>query len=116
MFSEEAVRVKCPHCGAKYLYKTKEVTAGGHYRCQNCGKEIEGEGERVTVYHTEGPGGIAMSGALVALLIVIFLFVPLYIALPAIACILCAVGVTRMGGKEEDQVVVSKSDQGLSLE
>ncbi|TFF91568.1 hypothetical protein EU546_08420 [Candidatus Thorarchaeota archaeon] len=117
LFSEEAVRVKCPHCGAKYLYKDEHRTEEGKYRCQNCGREIETDGERVVIYETRGDSGPAMNGAIAVLLLIIFLFVPIPIMIPAILCILCGLGVSRATGFDDtDHVVVGKSDQGPSLD
>jgi predicted Zn finger-like uncharacterized protein len=48
--TSEGVRIKCPNCGAKYIYKDQQKLPDGRVQCQNCGVTIEAVGEEVVVY------------------------------------------------------------------
>jgi DNA-directed RNA polymerase subunit RPC12/RpoP len=112
--SQEALRVRCPHCGAKYLYRMDQRNAEGSYRCQNCGREIAAEGERVTIYETRRAGQPSIVVAVVAVLVIALFFVPLYL-LPIIVCLLIAMAPMLLRTESTDEAVVTESDQGLSI-
>ena len=84
--------------------------------CQNCGKIIDAIGEDVVVYggSTESSGNTG-NGVLICLLVVIFLFVPLIIALPAIVCILCIKGVSDNKSDDGERKVVHRDGLGPSV-
>lgn len=115
--TEEAVRVRCPYCGAKYLYRKEHATQDGMYKCQNCGKPIESTGERVVIQKSVDSTGMqTATGVLVIAALLIFLFVPPLFSVPVILCMVASWALTQAGASQEDRVAVEKDDQGLSLD
>ena len=104
--SVEGMKIKCPNCLARYIYKDHHMLENDKVECQNCGKIIDAIGEDVVVYGgpTESSSNTG-NGVLICLLVFIFLFVPLIIALPAIACILLFKGISERSDDSERRIV-----------
>ena len=93
--------LSCPNCGAPYVYSAEAIDSEGFMDCQNCGKRfhasesdervgtsISPEPVRTEFYdYTEAPKKRSNAG-LWCVIVMIFLFVPVIIAIPAIICIL----------------------------
>ncbi|TFH03826.1 MAG: hypothetical protein E4H14_16005 [Candidatus Thorarchaeota archaeon] len=101
---------------ARYIYKQHQISEDNTVQCQNCGITIDAIGEDVVIYggSTE-PDSNTGNGVLICLLVVIFLFVPLIIALPTIACILCFKGLSGSKSDEGNRKVVRRDGQGPSV-
>ena len=87
--SVEGIKVKCPNCGAIYIYKDEQRLEDGRVKCQNCAKVIDAVGEEVVIYQDtmaseESDSSNAM---LCCVILVILLFVPWFISVPLIICI-----------------------------
>ncbi len=93
--------LSCPNCGAPYVYSAEAVDSEGFMDCQNCGKHFRAhesdEREETPITprpvetqfydYTEAPKKSSNAGLWCAI-VLIFLFVPVFIAIPAIICIL----------------------------
>ena len=90
------------------------MLADGKVECQNCGKTIDAVGDDVLIYGGHSESRESENVAIICLLFIIFLFVPWYIAIPAIACILLFKGVS---GRESDseRKIVRQDSQGPSV-
>ncbi|MBN2229414.1 MAG: hypothetical protein JW779_07440 [Candidatus Thorarchaeota archaeon] len=111
--TSEGVKVKCPHCMAQYIYKDNQRGEDGRVHCQNCGKLIDTVGESVLVYETPAKSGNSENGLLICIVILLLLFVPWYIAIPALVCIAAFKGCNSM--KEEETKVYRRDTQGPDL-
>lgn len=114
-FVSEALRVKCPHCMASYVYDESSRTPAGRFLCQNCGKSIEAKNaKKVEIIQTvstdaSNPGRWIY---ILAASVVLLLFAPWYLSIPAIACI-C---LFNQHEEMSDRKVRVKPDQGLALD
>jgi len=93
--------LSCPNCGATNVYSAEAIDNEGFVDCQNCGTRFHAHGtdERVETpitprpvgtefyQYTEAPKKSSNIGLWCAI-VLIFLFVPVFIAIPAIICIL----------------------------
>jgi uncharacterized protein (DUF983 family) len=93
--------LSCPNCGAPYVYSAEAIDSEGFMDCQNCGKRLHArdntEGMETSItprpvgtrsYHyTEAPKKSSNAG-LWCVIVMVFLFVPVIFAIPAIICIL----------------------------
>lgn len=89
--SVEGVKVRCPSCGAKYIYKDEQRLEDGRVKCQNCTKVIDAVGDEVVIYRNTTVSEESESGnALMccAILLILF-FVPLIFSVPLVVCIIC---------------------------
>ena len=88
--SVEGVRVKCPNCGAKYIYKDEQRLEDGRVKCQNCAKVIDAVGDEVVIYQDTAVSGESepINTMLCCALLVILLFVPIIFAIPLVICII----------------------------
>ena len=113
--SVEGTKIKCPNCLARYIYKDHQMLENGKVECQNCGMIIDAIGEDVVIYggSTESDSNTG-NGVFICLLVVIFLFVPLIIALPTIACMLCFKGLSGRSD-EGERKIVRRDGQGPSV-
>jgi predicted Zn finger-like uncharacterized protein len=104
--SVEGIKIKCPNCLARYIYKDHQMLENGKVECQNCGLIIDAVGEDVIIYGgaTESDSN-TVNGVLICLFLFIFLFVPLIIALPVIACILIFWGLSNKNDDGERKAV-----------
>lgn len=109
----EGVRVKCPHCGARYIYKDEQRVDDGRVHCQNCGVLIDTAGESVLVYESPPEPSSPENTALICIIVILLLFVPLYISIPALICIAAFKGCGAM--KEEETKVYRRDTQGPDL-
>lgn len=93
--------LNCPNCGATNVYSAEAVDFEGFVDCKNCGKRFRAhesdEREETPIAprpigtqfynYTEAPKKSSNAG-LWCIIVLIFLFVPFIIAIPAIICIL----------------------------
>jgi len=86
----QGVRVKCPHCGATYVYRDEHRIGNDKIQCQNCAASIEASGEdfiiiEETAYEDESTPGDILS---ICFILVLFFFVPWIISFPLIICLI----------------------------
>ncbi len=88
--SVEGVNVKCPNCGAKYIYKDEQRLEDGRVKCQNCAKVIDAVGDEVVIYQDTTVSGESESinAMLWCAILLILLFVPIIFAIPLVICII----------------------------
>ena len=88
--SVEGVNVKCPNCGAKYIYKDEQRLQDGQVKCQNCAKFIDAVGDEVVIYQDTTVSGKSESinAMLWCAILLILLFVPIIFAIPLVICII----------------------------
>ncbi|MHA1587797.1 MAG: hypothetical protein ACTSV9_03360 [Candidatus Thorarchaeota archaeon] len=93
--------LSCPNCGAPYVYSAEAIDREGFMDCQNCGKRLHArdndEGMETSItprpvgtrsyQYTQAPKKSSNAG-LWCIIVMVFLFVPVIIAIPAIICIL----------------------------
>jgi predicted RNA-binding Zn-ribbon protein involved in translation (DUF1610 family) len=85
------IRIKCPSCGATYVYKDENKESENRVLCQNCGESIEASGEDVfIVEETTGGENAPCDVVAIVLVLVLFLFVPWILSIPIIICIFVA--------------------------
>ena len=89
--SVEGIRVKCPNCGAKYIYKDEHRLEDGRVKCQNCAKFIDAVGDEVVIYRdtTVSEESDSSNAILCGVILLILLFVPFILAIPIVVCIIC---------------------------
>jgi predicted Zn finger-like uncharacterized protein len=109
----EGTRIKCPKCDSTYIYTDAHRLDNGMVSCQNCGNKIEGLGESVLI--VKEPAGARTqteNWAECAIVILILLFLPLIIAIPALICY----GVYKMNQSRDqthhESKVVSREAEG----
>ena len=109
----EGVRIECPNCGSKYIYTDEHKLQDGRVNCQNCGSAIDYVGEGVFLVKEPGPAGAQTEDwGLCVLIILIFLFVPLIIAVPLIIVIAAWKGMQSREPSDLDTKVVKRDTQG----
>lgn len=108
--SVEGVNVKCPNCGAKYIYKNEQRLEDGRVTCQNCAKVIDAVGDEVVIYQDAAVSGESDSSnaMLWCVILVILLFVPFIFAIPLVICIIISQR-DKIGGSRK---AVSKGATG----
>ncbi len=107
--SVEGMKIKCPNCQARYIYKQHQILENNTVQCQNCGMTIDAVGEDVFIYDEQIEKEGSIDGVLICLLLIIFLFVPWIIAIPVILCVICL----RQTSKGNQRTVVPQSGKGL---
>ncbi len=94
--------LSCPNCGATNVYSAEAIDSEGFVVCQNCGKRFHARESDKSVetpitpgpvgtesYHyTEVPEKKSSNAMLWCIIVLVFLFVPIMFAIPAIICIL----------------------------
>ncbi len=94
--------LSCPNCGATNVYSAEAIDSEGFVDCQNCGSRFRAHesAERVETsiapepigtkswHYTEAPEKKSCNTGLWCVIVLIFLFVPYIIAIPAIICII----------------------------
>ena len=93
--------LSCPHCGATNVYSAELIDFEGFVNCQNCGSRFRAHksAEKVKTSMTPEPVGTesyhyteapkkSSNTRLWCIIVLIFLFVPVIIAIPAIIFIL----------------------------
>ncbi|MEE9539863.1 MAG: hypothetical protein V3V85_00020 [Candidatus Thorarchaeota archaeon] len=93
--------LSCPNCGATNIYSAEAIDSEGFVDCQNCGSRFRAHEsiERVETSITPGPVGTefyhyteapkkSSNAGLWCIIVFIFLFAPVIIAIPSIICIL----------------------------
>jgi len=113
--SAEGLKIKCPNCMARYIYKDHQRLENDKVECQNCGMIIDAIGEDVVIYGGSTESSNTGNGVLICLLVIIFLFVPLIIAIPTIACILLFKGISESKSDDGERKVVRRDGQGPSV-
>ena len=113
--SVEGTKIKCPNCLARYIYKEHQRLDNNKVKCQNCGEIIDAIGEDVLIYGGRPESSNTGNGALICILVFIFLFVPLIIALPAIACILIFRGILESKSDDGERKTIRQDGQGPSV-
>jgi predicted Zn finger-like uncharacterized protein len=120
--TSEGVRVKCPHCGAKYIYKDEQKLADGHVQCQNCGVTIDAVGEDVVIYQapseqskTENTLVIVMNALVVIIIVLILLLLPLIIAVPVAILIAALKFCSSTKTESQETGFYTESGQGPGL-
>ncbi len=100
--SVEGVNVKCPNCGAKYIYKDEQRLEDGRVKCQNCAKVIDAVGDEVVIYQDTAVSGESepINTMLWCAILVILLFVPIIFAIPLVICIIISQR-DRIGGSRK---------------
>ena len=88
--SVEGINVKCPNCGAKYIYKDEQRLEDGRVKCQNCAKVIDAVGDEIIIYRdtTVSEESESINVMLWCAIAVILLFVPIIFAIPLVICII----------------------------
>ena len=93
--------LSCPHCGATNVYSDELIDFEGFVNCQNCGSRFRAHEsaekvetrmtpspfEKQSYHYAEAPKK-SSNTRLWCAIVLIFLFVPVIIAIPAIICIL----------------------------
>ena len=106
--------MSCPNCGATNVYSAEAVDIEGFVDCQNCGKRFHAResDERVetpitprpvgteSIFYTEALGKKRSNTGLWYAIALIFLFVPIFIAIPAIICIILVKREQLFGGSK----------------
>jgi predicted Zn finger-like uncharacterized protein len=112
----EGVRIKCPNCSSMYIYTDDHKLDYHTVSCQNCGSAIEYVGDNILIVKEPAPAAIQNEDwGLCVLIIIIFLFVPLIIAIPLILCIVAIKGVSSsMSSDEFDHKIVKRDAEGPS--
>jgi predicted Zn finger-like uncharacterized protein len=110
--TSEGIRVKCPHCGAKYLYKESQKQPDGRVQCQNCGYIIDAVGEDVIIYHAPVKSNNSETLALVCIVLLILLFVPIIIALPLLVLIVAVKFCSSSQSKNQETKVYTETIEG----
>ena len=89
--SVEGIKVKCPNCGATYIYKDEQRLEDGRVRCQNCAKVIDAVGDEVVIYRDTTVSEESESGNVLmcCTILLILLFVPWIFSVPLVVCIIC---------------------------
>jgi predicted Zn finger-like uncharacterized protein len=113
--TSEGVRVKCPHCGAKYIYKDQQKLPNGRVQCQNCGVTIDAIGEDVVIYQSPAESGRSNTILIVVMVAIILLFVPLLYAVPLLLCIIALELCSSMKTESQETGVYTDSGHGPSL-
>jgi predicted Zn finger-like uncharacterized protein len=113
--TSEGVRVKCPHCGAKYIYKDQQKLPDGRVQCQNCGVTIDAVGEDVIVYQAPAESDKTENTLIIIIIVLIILFVPLIIAVPLVVCIAAFKFCSSTKTESQETGVYTESGQGPSL-
>ena len=115
--------LSCPNCGATNVYSAEAVDIEGFVDCQNCGKRFHAResDERVETPMTprpvetefydyiEAPEKKRSNAMLWCAIVLIFLFVPVIIAIPAIICILFVKRQQLFGGGKSSGYKTPKS-------
>ena len=110
--SVEGLKIKCPNCFAKYIYKDYHRLEDGRVKCQNCGMVIDAIGEDVLIFEAPMQSESSGNAAIICLLIILILFVPWIIAVPLIICIVMLKGINDNQGRDEDRKIVRQDAQG----
>lgn len=109
----EGVRIKCPNCGSKYIYTDEHKLQDGRVKCQNCGSAIDSVGEDVFLVKEPGPAVAQTENwGLCVIIILIFLFVPIIIAIPLILCIVAWKGMQSREPSDLDTKIVRRDTEG----
>ena len=104
-------RIRCPACGASYLYDESMRKNDGTFSCQNCGQSVRGEaGERVVVQTTTSTSKSTNWG-IVAIGVLVLLFVPLLLGCP-LGLFIIYYGCTH---GEESKTSVTRTESGASI-
>jgi len=108
----EGIRIQCPYCDSKYIYTDEHKLEDGGVNCQNCGSAIDAVGEDVLIVKEPGPAGTQSEDwGVCVIIILIFLFVPLIIAIPLIICIAAWKGMQSREPPDLDTKVVRRDTQ-----
>ena len=99
----EGIRIECPSCNSKYLYKNEQISSEGKVNCQNCGKAVEAVGEDVIIVKEQTIPGTSEDWTFVILIIIILLFVPWWLAIPLIIGIL--IYRDQQSGRQESRII-----------
>jgi predicted Zn finger-like uncharacterized protein len=113
--ASEGVRVKCPNCGAKYIYKDQQKLPDGRVQCQNCGVTIGAVGEEVVVYNAPAESDKTENTMIIVIIILILLFVPIPIAVPVVVIIAAFEFCSATKTESEETGFYTESGQGPSL-
>lgn len=109
----DAVRVRCPICGSKYIYTDEHRLDDGRVSCQNCGSAIDADGENVILVKEPAPARVQTEDwGLCVIIILIILFVPLFIAIPLILCIAAWKMVQPREPSDLDTKIVKRDEEG----
>jgi len=87
--SVEGMKVKCPSCGAVYIYKDEHMLEAGQVKCQNCAKVIAAVGDEVVIYQDTvvSEKSESINVVLCCAILVLLFFVPWIISVPLVVCI-----------------------------
>ncbi len=109
----EGIKIECPNCGSKYIYTDEHKLDDGGVSCQNCGSVIDAVGEDVLlVKEPAAAGPQSEDWGLCVIIVLIFLFVPLMIAIPLIICIAAWKGMQSREPSDLDTKVVKRDTEG----
>jgi predicted Zn finger-like uncharacterized protein len=112
---EEGIKIKCPHCLARYIYKEHQIIENNQVKCQNCGRTIDAIGEDVLIYDEHPESGGSENIAIICLLVIIFLFLPPIIAIPTIACLLLMRAASENKRDDGERKIIRQDGQGPSV-
>lgn len=109
----DGVSIKCPKCGAIYVYFDTQRSPDGQFRCQNCATPLSGVGEKIVVESvvTREERGLG-SGVLLCVGIFIILFIPLIVGVPLGLFVIWL----ALKSPTESRVVKKKEDTGASID
>jgi predicted Zn finger-like uncharacterized protein len=113
--SIEGIRIICPHCLAKYIYKEHQILENNQVKCQNCGMAIDAIGEDVLIYSRTSESGGSENIAIICLVFIIILFVPWYIIFPALACIVILKAASQSKSDDSERKIIRQDSQGPSV-
>jgi predicted Zn finger-like uncharacterized protein len=84
--SVEGIKVKCPNCGAIYIYNEEHRLEDGQVKCQNCAKVIAAVGDEVAIYQETAvfEKSKSSNAALCCAILVILVFVPWILSIPLV--------------------------------
>ncbi|MHA2227907.1 MAG: MJ0042-type zinc finger domain-containing protein [Candidatus Thorarchaeota archaeon] len=111
--SVEGIKIECPNCGSKYIYKDEHRLKDGRVNCQNCSSVIDAIGEDVLIVKEPIPAETQSENFVLCLIIIIvLLFVPLIIAIPIFVCIAVWKALQSRDSFDYDSKVISRDTQG----
>ncbi len=109
----DGVSIKCPKCGATYVYFDTQRSLDGQFRCQNCATPLSGVGEKIVVESvvSQEERGLG-SGVLLCVGIFLILFIPWIVGVPLGLFVIWL----ALKGPSESRVVKKKEDTGASID
>ncbi|MGY5860943.1 MAG: hypothetical protein RTU09_01020 [Candidatus Thorarchaeota archaeon] len=110
--SVEGINVKCPNCGAKYIYTDEQRLEDGRVNCQNCATIIDAVGDDVVITRNAmvSEESESINAWLWCVIILILAFVPWIFSVPIVIWI-----VWQHGRRRGSKTIVRKRSTGPGL-